>query len=60
MRSPYYSNLKGTALGLSLAKSLSELQGGSLEFKSEVGKGTTVSIHFPPGKTISAKKTRIA
>ena len=60
VRSPYYSNLKGTGLGLSLAKSLSELQGGSLEIESEVGKGTTVSIHFPPGKTISAKKTRTA
>ena len=60
VRSPYYSNLKGTGLGLSLAKSLSELQGGSLEIQSKVGKGTTVSIQFPPGKTISAKKTRTA
>ena len=60
VRDIFARNHEGTGLGLSLAKSLSELQGGSLEIQSKVGKGTTVSIQFPPGKTISAKKTRTA
>ena len=38
---------EGTGLGLSLAKSLTELHGGRLSISSEVGVGTAVSLIFP-------------
>jgi PAS domain S-box-containing protein len=43
----YSRRYSGTGLGLSLAKSLTELHGGRLEISSEPGLGTTVSIHLP-------------
>ncbi|MBC8339307.1 MAG: PAS domain S-box protein [Alphaproteobacteria bacterium] len=44
---------EGTGLGLTLSKSLSELQGGRLDIESEPDQGTTVSITFPVGKVLS-------
>ena len=38
---------EGTGLGLPLAKSFVELQGGTLEIESDVGVGTTVSVRYP-------------
>ncbi|MCZ6605011.1 MAG: HAMP domain-containing sensor histidine kinase, partial [Alphaproteobacteria bacterium] len=38
---------EGSGLGLSLAKSLTELHGGILELESKVGVGTTVVVRFP-------------
>ncbi len=38
---------EGVGLGLFLAKSYTELQGGKLTLHSELGKGTTVSLEFP-------------
>jgi PAS domain S-box-containing protein len=38
---------KGTGLGLPLVKSLAELHGGSMQVKSERGKGTTVTVFLP-------------
>ncbi|ESR25997.1 PAS domain-containing sensor histidine kinase [Lutibaculum baratangense] len=38
---------RGVGLGLSLVKSLVELHGGRVELRSEEGRGTTVSCHFP-------------
>jgi len=46
---------EGTGLGLSLAKSLSELQGGVLEIASEPDQGTTVSVTFPAEKILAAQ-----
>lgn len=43
---------EGTGLGLSLSKQLVELHGGDLGIQSEPGKGTTVTIRFPPERTI--------
>jgi signal transduction histidine kinase len=34
-------------LGLSIAKTLVELHGGTIEAASEVGQGTTVRFHIP-------------
>ena len=48
-------NHEGAGLGLSLAKSLAELHGGTLELESEVGVGTTVTIRFPPERVIARK-----
>ncbi len=38
---------QGTGLGLPLVKNLVEIQGGSLDFQSEVGVGSTVTVRFP-------------
>jgi polar amino acid transport system substrate-binding protein len=39
--------LGGTGLGLSVSAGIIKEHQGSLEFKSEKGRGTTVTIHFP-------------
>lgn len=41
---------EGTGLGLPLAKSFVELQGGTLEIESDAGVGTTVSVRFPASR----------
>jgi len=43
---------EGTGLGLHLCVNFMKLFGGTLEIDSEVGKGTTVVITFPPERTI--------
>ena len=42
---------EGTGLGLSLVKSMIELHGGKIEMSSDLGIGTTVTLHFPPERT---------
>ena len=44
----------GTGLGLTLAIELMKLHGGDLEISSTVGKGTTVTLLFPPERTLPA------
>ena len=42
----------GTGLGVVLAQGVITQHGGTLEYKSTVGHGTTATIHFPaPGST---------
>ncbi|MCZ6813418.1 MAG: PAS-domain containing protein [Alphaproteobacteria bacterium] len=46
---------QGTGLGLPLCKSLIELHGGYLDFQSEFGVGSTVTIRFPKERVVSAE-----
>ncbi len=44
---------QGTGLGLPLVKNLIELQGGYLDFQSEVGVGSTVTVRFPKERIVA-------
>ena len=44
---------EGTGLGLPLAKSFVELHSGELSLESEFGKGTVVTLIFPPDRFVS-------
>lgn len=46
-RSRFSKDTQGIGLGLSLAKSIIEAHGGSIEVQSELGRGTTFTISFP-------------
>lgn len=48
----FNSPQEGTGLGLTICKSLMRLHGGDLEISSELGMGTTVTVKFPPERTI--------
>ena len=50
---------KGTGLGMSIAYSIIEKHKGSIKYKSEVGKGTTVTITFPVSDTVNDIKSEI-
>ncbi len=43
---------EGTGLGLPLVQGLMELHGGTLEIISEKDQGTTVTVRFPPERTV--------
>ncbi|WP_244490873.1 PAS domain-containing sensor histidine kinase [Aureimonas frigidaquae] len=49
---------KGTGLGLAIARSLVELQGGSMRISSRVGHGTVVSFRMPLATTPGAAATQ--
>ncbi len=44
---------EGTGLGLPLVRSLIELHGGRLDFTSAPGRGTIVSLVFPPARLLA-------
>ncbi len=47
---------EGTGLGLPLTKSLIEMHGGSLDLKSEVGVGTTITVRFPAERIVHSPR----
>jgi|GEM_PF-554726 len=47
---PYVTG-EGWGLGLTITKSLIDVHGGTLEINSKVGKGTTVTVTLPNGKS---------
>ncbi len=47
---------QGTGLGLPLTKALVELHGGTLDLESKVGAGTTVTVTFPPERSIKREE----
>jgi PAS domain S-box-containing protein len=47
---------QGTGLGLPLTKALVELHDGTLELKSELGIGTTVTLTFPAARVVKSDK----
>jgi len=44
----------GTGLGLPIVSALMRMHGGSMELQSELGHGTTVSLHFPIAAPVAA------
>jgi len=61
-RASYDRRHDGTGLGLSIVKGLIDLHGGSLDIRSRLGVGTTVTVRLPidaefagaPGPTLAA------
>ena len=43
----------GSGLGLSICRNLVELHGGTIALTSEIGKGTTATVHLPPGRIVA-------
>jgi cell cycle sensor histidine kinase DivJ len=59
-RSAYDRRHDGTGLGLSIVKGLVSLHGGDMQVRSELGKGTVISIHLPLDCEIAAAPRRRA
>lgn len=54
------ANEKGTGIGLQLCKTFIEKNFGQIRVNSEEGKGTTVTISLPKGKTAATNKSQIS
>ncbi len=51
---------KGTGLGLPIVKGLVEAHGGHITLESEIGEGTTVTVHLPAYRTVAAPVLKAA
>lgn len=51
IENPMTKSVPGTGLGLPIVNGLIEMHGGRLEIQSEAGKGTNVTLIFPPDRT---------
>lgn len=49
---------EGTGLGLPLAKSMTELHGGTLTIRSLIGEGTTITVRLPADRVLKRPKPR--
>jgi two-component system heavy metal sensor histidine kinase CusS len=49
----------GTGLGLAIVRSIMGLHGGTVTIQSEPGKGTTVTLRFPPHPDFPSKMTQL-
>ncbi|MFB3128150.1 MAG: sensor histidine kinase, partial [Lysobacteraceae bacterium] len=47
---------RGTGLGLPISKALAVLHGGSFTMNSELGDGTTVTVHFPAERIVRSPR----
>src|SRR5689334_6366265 len=50
----------GTGMGLSIVATMMRQHGGTVEFESELGKGTTARVVFPPPRILAAGATSAA
>lgn len=53
-------NNQGSGLGLPIAIKFTKLHGGTLEFNSDVGRGTTVTLKFPISRVVETKARECA
>ena len=51
---------QGTGLGLPLARSMVEMHGGRFIIESTVGAGTTITVHFPPERSLGPAQAHAA
>jgi signal transduction histidine kinase len=55
-RSTRVATKEGSGIGLALTANLMQCHGGRLAIESEVGKGTTATLIFPPDRIIAARQ----
>ncbi len=60
VESAFSRSHQGTGLGLPLTKSFIEAHGGSLELRSQANQGTTVTLRFPPSRTLEGPPRALA
>ncbi|MEQ1407540.1 ATP-binding protein [Neorhizobium sp. Rsf11] len=56
VQSQYAKSKGGSGLGLAISRSLISLHGGTMRIRSQVGRGTVVSLHIPDRPLQAARK----